>query len=437
MKTLFLFTNDLRVHDNLALLSARHHASELALLYCFDPTDTKPNQYGFLNTGPFRQQAIEEALFSLSNELKHQGQQLQCVNQSLYSAVCQLIKACEIQRVVRTKQAGFYEQRIWQSLILRFPHVRFDEIDNHSLYHQSDIHALLHHWPDTFSKFHRQLNGLNVIRVPPQVLSNSWPKAFDPSAYIATTPLVSGPNSDFNSSAAKQRLTHFMSDQTPHLYKQTRNELAGDLFCTKLSAYLALGTLSVRDVVYSLTQYEEQFGQSNSSQWILYELLWREYFFWLAYKFQHRLFTRTGIQQRHVNLSFYPERLTAWYQGTTQWPLVNACMQELKQTGWLSNRGRQIVASCLVNELGVDWRYGAAYFQQQLIDYEVGSNWGNWQYIAGVGTDPKGGRHFNLAYQTEQYDADGEYRKHWLAEEWQTEWTYQNSWDYHGWPISS
>ena len=88
-------------------------------------------------------------------------------------------------------------------------------------------------------------------------------------------------------------------------------------------------------------------------------------------------------------------------------------MHQLNQTGYISNRGRQIVASCFVNELQLDWRYGAAYFQQQLIDHDVASNWSNWQYIAGVGADPRGGRHFNLEKQTEQFDPDGKFIHKW------------------------
>ena len=88
-------------------------------------------------------------------------------------------------------------------------------------------------------------------------------------------------------------------------------------------------------------------------------------------------------------------------------------MHQLNATGYMSNRGRQIVASCLVNELALDWRYGAAYFQQQLLDYDVASNWGNWQYIAGVGADPRGGRFFNIHKQTQLYDAKGVFIQKW------------------------
>ena len=84
-------------------------------------------------------------------------------------------------------------------------------------------------------------------------------------------------------------------------------------------------------------------------------------------------------------------------------------MCQLKTTGWMSNRGRQIVASYFINELGLDWRFGAAWFEEQLIDYDPASNWGNWQYLAGVGTDPRGRRQFNIAKQQREYDPTGEF----------------------------
>jgi len=95
---------------------------------------------------------------------------------------------------------------------------------------------------------------------------------------------------------------------------------------------------------------------------------------------------------------------------------IDANMIELKLTGFMSNRGRQNVASYLCNDLKLNWRYGAAYFEQQLIDYDVCSNWGNWAYLAGVGNDPRGNRYFNIEKQAQDYDKDKEYRKLWLAD---------------------
>ena len=102
-----------------------------------------------------------------------------------------------------------------------------------------------------------------------------------------------------------------------------------------------------------------------------------------------------------------------WCSGHTGQPLVDAGMRELAATGWLSNRMRQIVASYLVHDLGGDWLAGAAWFEHTLIDFDPCSNQGNWAYIAGRGTDPRGGRRFNTEKQTKDHDPDGHYRRLW------------------------
>jgi deoxyribodipyrimidine photo-lyase len=105
-----------------------------------------------------------------------------------------------------------------------------------------------------------------------------------------------------------------------------------------------------------------------------------------------------------------------WIEGKTGYPLVDAAMRELKQTGWMSNRGRQNVASFLVHGLKLPWSWGEAYFQTTLLDYDRTSNLGNWQYLAGVGADPRENRVFNVTLQFKKYDAQGVYVKRWLPE---------------------
>ena len=128
------------------------------------------------------------------------------------------------------------------------------------------------------------------------------------------------------------------------------------------------------------------------------------------------MFAFEGIQGKRPNTSFYASRFQKWCHGNTPYAIVNACMKQLNATGYLSNRGRQLVASCFVHELGLDWRYGAAYFEQQLIDYDVAANWGNWQYLAGVGADPRGHRWFDLAKQAERYDPQQEFIQRWQGQ---------------------
>jgi deoxyribodipyrimidine photo-lyase len=133
-------------------------------------------------------------------------------------------------------------------------------------------------------------------------------------------------------------------------------------------------------------------------------------------KHKAKFFLKGGIQARAPKTHEDAKALDRWINGKTGVDFVDANMNELRLTGFMSNRGRQNVASYLCNDLQLDWRYGAAYFEQELIDYDVASNWGNWAYLAGVGNDPRGNRYFDIPKQARQYDSDGEYRRLWRSE---------------------
>jgi len=146
---------------------------------------------------------------------------------------------------------------------------------------------------------------------------------------------------------------------------------------------------------------------------MMFELWWREFFYWRAIRDDVSLFRAGGTPGKLRHCTFEPRNFARWSQGDTNFPLVNAIIRQLLATGWISNRGRQIAASCLINEYNIDWRYGAALFEKHLIDFDVASNYGNWQYIAGVGADPRGGRHFNLEKQAAQHDPEGLFTAKW------------------------
>jgi len=109
-------------------------------------------------------------------------------------------------------------------------------------------------------------------------------------------------------------------------------------------------------------------------------------------------------------------KFKAWRDGRTGVPFIDANMRELKETGWMSNRGRQNVASFLIKDLGLDWRLGAEWFESQLLDHDVCSNYGNWNYAAGIGNDPRENRKFNIVKQGLDYDTDGDYVRLWVPE---------------------
>jgi deoxyribodipyrimidine photo-lyase len=146
----------------------------------------------------------------------------------------------------------------------------------------------------------------------------------------------------------------------------------------------------------------------------VFELLWRDFFHFMFVRHGATMFHVGGFRRQMWRWSTDSGAFAAWKAGRTGHPLVDANMRELAATGFMSNRGRQNVASFLTQNLGVDWRLGAEYFEEVLNDYDVHSNWGNWLFAAGI----TGGRVnvFNILKQSTDYDPQGEYIKHWCPE---------------------
>ena len=199
-------------------------------------------------------------------------------------------------------------------------------------------------------------------------------------------------------------------------YKETRNGLVGKNYSTKFSPWLANGSLSPRMIHDQIKKYERAEVANQSTYWVLFELIWRDYFKFVCLKFGDRVFHRSGILGQDQPWSQNKEQFTAWAEGRTGVPFVDANMRELKRTGWMSNRGRQNVASFLVKDLGLDWRLGAEWFESQLLDHDVCSNYGNWNYAAGIGNDPRENRKFNMIKQAMDYDGEGKFVRLWVEE---------------------
>lgn len=216
--------------------------------------------------------------------------------------------------------------------------------------------------------------------------------------------------------AAYERLVHyFWNTQSLSRYKETRNGLIGADYSSKLSPWLANGSISARAIYHEVEQYEAEIGANDSTYWLKFELLWREYFKFVAMKHGRRIFSPGGIQGKKVVWKDDPQLFRQWACGSTGDRFVDANMRELLYTGFMSNRGRQNVASYFVHQLRQDWRKGAAWFESLLLDYDVASNYGNWMYAAGLGNDPRD-RVFNTGRQASMYDPDGAYRNLWLEE---------------------
>lgn len=416
--SLYWFTNDLRVHDNLALLHAAKQSEQLICVYIVDPKWFVPNRYGLKSMGRYRKQFLHQSLVDLERALLNLGQRLVVINRDPLDALAILISQYHIDAVFRSENAGYDENQQWKLLRKRYPMLHFDERATHTLFEKKDLPFDLSKLPQSFTKFRKLVEPLiNIGDEHTTIHLPNPPFTEYPSSFSI---LQKGNDhcSHFKGGVRESalQLSNYVRKKLPGNYKNVRNELDGWNNSTKISAWLANGSLAVKQVYRIISAYEVDVKANESTYWIKFELLWREYFQWYAHAYQAKLFALHGIKRKQYHSTFYPERFKRWSNGNTPYPLVNACMKQLNETGYLSNRGRQITASCFVNELNLDWRYGAAYFEERLIDYDVASNWGNWQYLAGVGADPRGKRHFDIAKQTNLYDPNESYIKKWKGD---------------------
>ena len=416
---LFWFSSDLRIDDNPALAKAASEVDQLLCIYIAPQQAVISAKQAPSKLSQNRQQFLYQSLTDLDKKLSAHGQQLLVKFQPPLDVIPELITKHNVSHIYRSQNAGEYERNVWNTLCKRYAMIEFNQTDSHTLFDQSELPFALHELPKSFSKF-RQLVK-NIVIKAPRAKHSSMPAGPKTNSqwqaqwqqYFGHPKNSGGQLFEGGAEAGLDYVQNYFKTNKASTYKETRNGLDGMDYSTKFSPWLSNGSISPRQIIFYLGQYESEVEANDSTYWIYFELLWREYFQWYAHRHKANLFKFSGIKNSNPTTSFYPERFQKWCQGNTPYPIVNACMKQLNTTGYMSNRGRQLVASCFVHELNLDWRYGAAYMEQQLVDFDVASNWGNWQYLAGVGADPRGHRRFDLDKQAKIYDPQGQFIKHW------------------------
>lgn len=418
MKTSIVwFKTDLRLQDNETLMKAIEHSDTIVPVYCFDDAHYETTEFGFKKTGSFRAQFLFESLLDLDINLRKIGSGLLILKgkpEIEIPKIAQLYKALSVYAKREVSSEEKQTESLLQKALFKL-HCELKTFSTSTLYHAEDLPFSIKDIPDVFTNFRKKIEKESKIRPAfdaPRKLNSPEIPPLD----LPTFEELNLTNSTMDKRAAIQfeggetkaiaRLNHyFFESNSISNYKQTRNGLIGSDYSSKFSAYLALGCISPRFIYQELKKYETQFEANESTYWLVFELMWRDYFRFMMKKHNTKLFQLAGIQEKVVlGNATDSKKLQLWIEGKTGQDFVDANMIELKRTGFMSNRGRQNVASFLCNDLKLDWRYGAAYFEQQLIDYDVCSNWGNWAYLAGVGNDPRGNRYFNIEKQASDYD---------------------------------
>lgn len=396
-----VFRNNLRIKDNLALYEASKTCENMICLYPLELL--KGENLGFKKCGKFRKEFIYESLLDLKRNLLKKNIWLYLV-ENIHEVLEQLNEVYDL-RLFFDQEVGVEEKAFEKKL---------QKYKNKSFFNQTMIEPFSFDYKKSFSHFRKKAEKMEVFESIEEIdvknklfmCVNIDEKKLDLN--VSSKELIGGET--FALIRVEEYLSNYM-----HKYFDTRSLVDGFNNSTKFSLYLASGCISARYLYHKIKEYEENIGSSKSSYWIYFELLWRDFFYLVMLQSSNKLFLKTGLIGTNYNFSEDKDKLKMFFEGKTGVDIIDAGIKELKSTGWLSNRLRQLLVSYFVKNLGLDFRYCAAFFEEYLIDYNPASNYGNFAYQAGVGND-KQYRVFDPVKQSSVYGGK-EYVKTWLKKE--------------------
>jgi len=384
---IFLFHRDFRLQDNLAL-NALSQYGPVVCIFIFTPTQIKPQENSFYSSRSF--QFMCESLEELRKELRAKGSDLY----TFYGDTLSILKNLKIERL------GFNLD------YTPFARRRAESILDYCLEKKIQCVTAEDYLLAPMGTFLKTDKTPYVVYTP---FKNAALKYVVPKPHLQQIEFVKIDHEHEN-----YMPTYTIQKQIHGGRKEALNRLdfhyQHDLFLptTELSAYLKYGCLSIREAYWT-----------NSNETYRQQLIWREFFYYIACYFPKVLETGANFKTNIVlNWTNSKSEFERWTQGMTGFPIVDAAMRQLNQTGYMHNRGRLITANFLTRLLGIDWRWGETYFATHLIDYDPCVNNGNWQWVAGTGVDraPYTQRIFNPWIQSAKFDPDAVYLKQWIPE---------------------
>lgn len=419
------YTQDLRIHDQESFEKILQEPHPFIALYIFDDNFYRQKQFGFRKIGKFRAKFLLETVTDLATNLEKLGITLVLKFGTTEEIFKEISEQYDIKTIFCQNEWTSEEIGMRRKISDKLPSARFHYSYTQFLTEPDFVREIFHDIPNVFTNWRLkleknwQIRGLNIPELETRnflsIKLNSDEKNLK---ILGFEDFESDSRSAFafvggESNALERLEQYFFEEKRLSHYKETRNGLWGKDYSTKFSAWLANGSLSPVFVYYQIKKYEAQYGANDSTYWLVFELLWRDYFKYISLQFGNKIFMQEGIFNKLRKYAKIDTDVQLWISGKTSSDFVNANMVEIASTGFMSNRGRQNVASYFAKTMHQNWLLGAAYFEEQLVDYDVHSNYCNWMYVAGVGNDPRN-RQFNPEKQAEMYDPQGKYRKIWL-----------------------
>lgn len=393
MKTgLVWFKNDLRLHDNEALTKAIQECAELIFCYAIEQDHFKELDLGFKISDINRYKFLEQSVVNLQDHLDKLGGHLLIGSDSAVQLLPELVEKYNISDIYAEEEYASEELNLINRIQKILPEVKFHFYWGKTLYHKDDIPFSISNIPLSSKAYRipagkeseprKTLKAPTKLKSVKNVKNTKFPsyKKFDftKKEYDSAKPLLEG-----GETKASERLQYYtFKSELLTGYRWTRNRSQGLDYSSKLSPYLALGCISPREIFEKVKEYENKIKKNQSTWWLVFELVWRDFFTFKGMKFGDEIFKTKGYKNKEIPFDNNQENFQKWCEGRTGIPFVDAHMRQLNQTGYMSNRGRVNCASYFVHDLNIDWTWGAAYFESKLIDYDVSSNWMNWHMQA-------------------------------------------------------
>lgn len=400
--TIFWFRRDLRLNDNIGLFEALSKQKNVFPIFIFDS-----NILEKLPKNDARVSFIHKNLQTLRQELRDKyNSSIAIYHGDPLNIFEKLIKDYNIISVHTNRDYEPYarERDIRIKSLLKTHTIDFKTYKDHVIFEEDDVlkkdntpYKVYTPYMKCWKEKYRS-QSITLVNTKP-VFKN----------LIQTISLPNLSLNDIGFTPSPQLIPHYQVDsEVIQRYDDTRNFPAKDS-TSRLGPHLRFGTVSIREMVKKATEEE------NETFW--QELIWREFFTQILYHYPHTVTKSFKPKYDRIEWRNNEDEYNKWCNGKTGYPLVDAGMRQLNETGFMHNRIRMLVGSFLCKHLLIDWRWGEAYFAEKLQDYEMASNIGNWQWVAGSGVDAAPYfRIFNPTTQIKKFDKDLDYIKKWVPD---------------------
>jgi len=418
---LFIFTRDLRIIDNVGLNEAMNQCKRVFTVFVFTPEQVTRNSFKSNNAVQF----MIESLTSLERAINDKKGRLLVYYGEPDTIIKRLVSSLSINAVFINQEITPYGRKRFDELskVCKSMDVPLSECND---YYLTSPGSVLTSSGSTYVKFtpyyNKIVSDIKAKRVDINKPTSPRTYKFEkPHKNIGETLSLKTAMTRFGGRGSPQRLVHGGREegltklrsikQRVSDYDATRNDLEDQT--TQLSAYIKFGCISIRESYYA---FKDKLDKKASDS-LIRQLFWRDFYAQVLFNNPEVLFKAMNDKYRKIKWSNSKKLLEAWETGTTGFPIVDAGMREMLQTGYMHNRARLIVGSFLPKTLLINWQDGEKHFAKTLTDYDPASNNGNWQWVAGSGADSQPYfRILNPFLQSKKYDPDATYIKRWVPE---------------------